>query len=339
MRLSYLFVCVLILCAACKQESESVKSALSGQAFGTTYGVQFYDGGQDTETIANGLDSIFNATNNSVSTYLPNSDISKINRGNDSLVVDQIFVDNFRLSQKIYEQSNGYFDPTIGVLRNAYGFGNDAPLKVIDSTVIDSLMTMVGFEKVSLREDHTIQKQHPLIYFDFNAVAKGYAVDQIADYLESFEIANYVVELGGEIRAKGKNLNKDAFWVAGIEAVDSPIDDRRLMARVALDNRAMASSGNYRKFREDPVTGQRFVHTINPLTGSAARSDVTSATVFAATCAQADAYATSFMAMGIERSKELLKELDQIEVYLTYLDANGNTQIFISPQLEQRLLK
>src|SRR5690606_7783851 len=117
------------------------------------------------------------------------------------------------------KKTNGYFDPTVGVLRNAYGFGDVKPLKRIDSTTLDSLMEFVGFQKVSLQKDGTIQKMHPQIYFDFNAVAKGFGVDCIGRYLESKEVDDYLVEVGGEILAKGKNLEKKQEWVVGIETV------------------------------------------------------------------------------------------------------------------------
>jgi thiamine biosynthesis lipoprotein len=270
---------------------------------------------------------------------LPDSDISKINAGDATLEIDNIFKDNFLLSKLVYEQTQGYFDPTVGTLRNAYGFGDTAPIKQLDLTTLDSLRVLVGFKKVQLTANNTIAKQHPGIYLDFNAVAKGYAVDQVAIMFDRAQITNYLIEIGGEIRAKGLNLDKNLPWTVGIEAVDSKLDDRSLAARVALKDRAMASSGNYRKYRVDSLTGQKYVHTINPLTGSATKNDVTSATVFAKTCAMADAYATSFMAMGIKKSLKLLPALEDVQVYLTYVDSLGNSQVYISEQLKPHLIK
>lgn len=275
--------------------------------------------------------------NNSVSTYIPESDISKINRGDSTLVADAIFKEVFEISEEVYKNTNGYFDPTIGVLRNAYGFGDVKPLKNIDNNTLDSLMNYVGFNKVKINTDGTVSKEYPQIYFDFNAVAKGFGIDCIGRYLDSVGINDYLIELGGEILAKGKNLEKEQDWVVGIETVDSELSDRSFEAIVKLNNIAMASSGNYRKFRIDSATGKRYVHTLNPFTGSAEKSDVTSATVLAATCALADAYATSFMALGMDKSKELLKTLPNVDAYLTFNDSLNNQQVFITQGFKKQL--
>lgn len=329
---------ILISTLGCKEtstEPELKLNTVSGPAFGTTFNIQFYAHG--FVDVPTGLDSIFNVVNNSVSTYLPDSDISRINKGDSTVVVDTIFTRVFALSAKIHKQSDGYFDPTVGVLRNAYGFGDTKPLRDLNKTVIDSLMQFVGFNKVLLNSNGTITKQNPNIYFDFNAIAKGYGIDCIANYLDSFGLENYLIELGGELVAKGINLNKKSSWVVGIESASSDLKDRTLQAKLKLQNSAMASSGNYRKFRVDSITGEQYVHTLNPLTGSAEKSDLTSATVLAATCAEADAYATTFMALGLEKSKELLNELSGIDVYFTYL-VNGETQTFISSGFKEALL-
>ena len=275
-----------------------------------------------------------------MSTYVPQSDISKINTGDSTVVTDAMFQEVFMLSQKVNQQSQGYFDPTIGVLRNAYGFGDVKPLTNINKAVLDSLMHYVGWHKVALQEDGTIRKQHPEIYFDFNAVAKGYGIDQIARYLDNQHIEDYLIELGGELSAKGENKEKAQAWVVGIESIDSQLENRSYGATLNLENRAMAASGNYRKTRIDTISGKRYVHTINPLTGSAERSDVLSAVVLAPTCAQADAWATAFMAMGLERSKEVLKNRNDIEAYLIYEDTLQKSQaVYTTVGFEQVLNK
>ena len=325
---------MLVLCA-CSEPKEQAYS-LQGQAFGTTYSIGYF-ATEPLPELERQLDSVFLAINESVSTYLPNSDISKINRGDSTIVVDKIFKHNYLLSKDVHQKTDGYFDPTVGVLRNAYGFGDTAPLRVLDEATIDSLRQMVGFDKVRLTSENTIVKEHSGIYFDFNAVAKGYAVDAAAGLLDSNGLENFLVEIGGEIVAKGINIDKNKPWRVGIEAIDSFLEARLIAVTVYLEDRAMASSGNYRKFRVDSLTGKKYVHTINPLTGSAQKSDVTSATVFAPNCAVADAYATSFMAMGIDRSKALVGELDDIQVYLTYIDNEGNSQEYISEDLKADL--
>ena len=301
------FLLFLVTFVSCQDKGQlnSVK-VMQGNAFGTTYTIQYFS--ETQIDIEKGLDSVFHVVNKSVSTYASNSDISKINNGDSTVVVDKIFRDVFTLSEKVYKESKGFFDPTIGVLRNAYGFGDEAPLKIIDQPTLDSLRQYVGFDKVHMTSEGTIKKDLPEVYFDFNAVAKGYGIDCVGNFLKSKGIKNYLVELGGEILAKGKQLEKNQPWIAGVEGADSPLNNRKYVATVALHDIAMASSGNYRKFRVDSLSGKRYVHTINPHTGKAEQLSITSATVIAGTCAEADAYATAFMAMGLTKAKALLKE-------------------------------
>jgi thiamine biosynthesis lipoprotein len=323
----------LILMVSCKNERPQ-KSFFQGQAFGTTFSIQVYSINEiDFEK---GIDSVLSKVNNSVSTYIPESDISKINSGNTTIIVDDIFIDNFNISAEVYEITGGFFDPTIGVLRNAYGFGDTNSIQEIDSLALDSMMKFVGFNKVKLTSENKIEKVYPEIYIDFNAVAKGYGIDLIGSYLDSKGVGNYLIELGGEILAKGKNVEKNKSWLVGIENVN--LNDKSFSSIIALENIAMATSGNYRKFRIDSLTGKKYVHTLNPITGSAAKSDITSATVLAPTCALADAYATAFMALGLENSKAILKNIDKIDVYFTYNDQNNEEQVFATEGLKNRLL-
>ena len=325
----------LILMVSCKNERPQ-KSFFQGQAFGTTFSIQVYSINEiDFEK---GIDSVLSKVNNSVSTYIPESDISKINNGNTAIIVDNIFIDNFNISAEVYEITGGFFDPTIGVLRNAYGFGDTKPIQEIDSLALDSMMKFVGFNKVKLTSENKIEKLYPEIYIDFNAVAKGYGIDLIGSYLDSKGVGNYLIELGGEILAKGKNIEKNKSWLVGIENVNLSLDDKSYSSIIALENIAMATSGNYRKFRIDSLTGKKFVHTLNPITGSAAKSDITSATVLAPTCALADAYATAFMALGLEKSKAILKNINEIDVYFTYNNQNNEEQVFATEGLKNRLL-
>lgn len=329
------FLALLIISAAsCNQEPPPKLATISGPAFGTTYNIKYYT--TELLDLSAGIDSVLMAVNQSMSTYWEDSDISRINGGDSSVVTDIMFREVFKLSQKIHQESAGYFDPTIGVLRNAYGFGDTKPLALIDSLTLDSLMVYVGFNKVRLNDDGTVFKENPQIYFDFNAVAKGYGIDRLGAFLDSKGLTNYIVELGGEILARGSNLNRKGPWLTGIEAIDSAREDRTYQAIVNISDIALAASGNYRKFRIDSATGKRFVHTLNPLTGSAETSDVTSATVLAMSCAEADAYATTFMALGFERSKQLLGKLDGVEAYLTYTAADS-TGVFITEGFKQLL--
>lgn len=329
-----LWVLSVFLLFSCKQETAE-PTYLEGEAFGTTYHIQYFS--KEHFDAQKGIDSVVQAINQSMSTYISDSDISRINRGDSTVVVDSNFREVFEISAGINKITDGYFDPTIGVLRNAYGFGDVKPLAEIDSQNIDSLMQFVGFHKVKLKDDGTIHKEFPQIYFDFNAIAKGYGVDCIGRYLDAKGVSDYLIEVGGEILAKGVNRTSGHEWTIGIETPDSELEDREYKATVRLKNEGLAASGNYRKFRVDSATGKRYVHTLNPLTGSAEQSDVTSSTVIAPTCGVADAYATAFMALGIEKSKELLKKLPEIEAYLTYTDSTSRDQLFVTEGFKKRL--
>ncbi|MDT0641683.1 FAD:protein FMN transferase [Zunongwangia sp. F363] len=318
-------------------EDGAEKYTASGDALGTTYHITFF--AENELPVADALDSIFRVINNSMSTYQEDSDISRINDGNTNIQVDSNFVEVFNYSEKIYNESNGYFDPTVGLLVNAYGFGPENFYEEPDSLEIDSLMTYVGFDKLKLTEDHKIRKEDPGIYMDFNAIAKGYTIDVIAKWFDEKGVDNYLIELGGELVAKGKNTENDHSWRVAIDDPQQEEGERTYQTVLSLENRALATSGNYRKFRTDSLTGEAFVHTINPLTGKARQSNLLSASVLAENCTLADGYATAFMALGLEKSKEMLQRLDGVEVYLIYAGEANEMQVYSSEGFKKYLQK
>ncbi len=308
-----------------------VKNQNRGGALGTSYSIIYIS--DEQLDYQREIDSVFQVMNQSMSTYIPTSDISKINEGDSTVVVDDMFKEVFDISSEVHHASNGYFDPTIGVLANAWGFGPGEQLQ-LDSLKVDSLLRYVGWDKVQLNNDNTIAKAHPAIRFDFNAVAKGYAIDRLGALLDSKGIKNYLVEVGGEVLAKGTNLVSGKQWTVGID--DPQVETgRQLKLIVALEDKAMASSGNYRKFRIDPQTGEKYVHTINPKTGYTKNAYVLATSVAANSCAVADAYATTFMAMDLDASKELLEDHNELEAYIIYLDENGETKEFMTAGFEE----
>lgn len=307
-----------------------------GEALGTTYSIRYFS--SDDFDFEKALDSIYEDINASMSTYRIDSDISKINRGDTSVTVDENFRNVFEASGVIYKQSKGFFDPTVGALVNAYGFGPGKQLKDIDSLELDSLRKFVGFNKINLKGNNHLSKEDSRVYLDFNAIAKGYTIDVIGNYLDSMGVENYLIELGGELVARGENIEKQQAWVVGIDDPQQEEGRRQLKARVQLKNSALATSGNYRKFRVDSVSGQKFVHTINPKTGKAERSNLLSASVITDNCMMADGYATTFMALGLERSKEMLERLENVEVYLIYSAENGEVKTYVSPGFQKFLL-
>lgn len=321
---AFLFLLISLGCGS--KTDKWIKNVNVGEALGTTYSIIYIS---DRELdYGEELDSIFNDINRSMSTYIPSSDISKINRGDSTVVVDHMFRDVFELSDKIYRASGGYFDPTVGVLVNAWGFGPGKELEM-NGKRVDSLLDYVGFDKVRITPDNRIIKSNPNIYLDFNAIAKGYTVDRVGVLLDQKGISDYLIEIGGELVAKGENRIKGKKWTVAID--DPQMDGERTSKRIVLmKDIAMASSGNYRKFRVDPETGAKYVHTIDPLTGYTKNSNILAATVVAKDCATADAYATTFMAMELERSKEIINGHPELEGYIIYLDPNGQVMEYMT---------
>ena len=335
--LRFLFFLFVLSFFCCDSKNQKLIT-LNGLAFGTSYKIEYYDFNNKPE-ISKGIDSVIYSINKSLSTYLPESDISKINKGNKNIITDILFQDVFNLSKKIHRKSEGYFDPTVGVLRNAYGFGDTKPIKLITDSKLDSMMNYVGFDKVKLLENGKVLKENKNIYLDFNSIAKGYAIDKIVEYIKSKNIDNLRVEVGGELRTVGRNLLYDINWTIGIESINSKVSNRMLRARINLINKSIAGSGNFRKNRIDSITNKKYVHTINPLNGKAEQGDVLSSYVIAKTCAEADAYATTFMAMGIKNSKKMISRLGEIDAYLVYLDSLGQTKTYITKGFENLIIE
>jgi len=308
MRHRILALLIIFLVSCNNKEPKNTK--LSGQVFGTSYSVIY----NSYENYEKQFDSLFYVINKSMSTYIENSDISKINR-NEAVEVDEHFTNVFKTSKTIYDVTSGAFDPTIGAVVNAWDFGPEGKIISLDSLKIDSLMLSVGLDKVKLRRN-AISKQNLNTYLDFNAIAKGYAVDVIATYLESQNVNDYLVEIGGEIRCKGMNKEKQSNWMVGI---DKPNFDgsQSVIKAINLIDGAMATSGTYRKFKLD-AEGNRYAHIIDTETGYPSKTNVLSVSVIANDCMTADAYATAFQAMGINKVSELLKTHPELKVFFIF---------------------
>lgn len=316
------YFAVLIVSISCKNESRVSETKLEGFAFGTTYHITYVDKVDYQQSI----DSLFTLVNKSLSTYMPTSDISKINKGDSTIVVDDMFIEVFSKAKRIYEETDGYFDPTIGRLIDAYGFGSGKSKKELSKDEIDSLMKDVGFDKVRL-EDRRVYRDNPNIEFNVNAFAKGYGVDVIGRFLESKNISNYLVEIGGEIRARGKKQGK--LWRVAIEEPNTD-GTRSVQKIIELDNQSMATSGNYRKYKVSGE-GKKIVHTVNAKTGLAKESNLLSVSVkLKGDCADVDAYATAFLAMGLERTKQFLVTHPELKVVLLYNDKNNELMEFVN---------
>ena len=308
------YVIVLLLIASivsCKKESTG-NSKIIGNVFGTSYSVIYHADKQlDLESQ---FDSIFHVINRSMSTYQTNSIISKLNR-NEKVVLDNHFIKVFDASKTIHKLTKGVFDPTIGVLVNAWDFGPEGEVKDLDSIKIKELMGSVDFNKV-MRFENKLIKYDMNTFLDFNAIAKGYAVDVIAQFLEENNIDNYLVEIGGEITGKGINLDKQLPWKIGVE---NPSFDgtQSIFKAISLRDAAMATSGTYRKFKVDKE-GNRYAHIIDTKTGYPSKTNLLSVSVITNDCMTADAYATAFKAMGIENVKHFLQLHPELKAFLIF---------------------
>lgn len=325
-----LAIVALIFCISCsKDEDISTFQKLEGHAFGTTFHITHEDAsGQNFEKQ---VDSLIHLINKSLSTYMPNSDISKINNGDSTIVVDKFFKEVFEKSYMVYQESQGWFDPTIGELVNAWGFGPEDAVINLDSIKIQRMLKFVGFDKVQLKNGR-VYKKFPETYFDFNALAKGYGVDVIGRFLEQQNITNYMVEIGGEIRTKGLSDKKKPWLIA----IESPNYDgsRSFQTRIELKNESVATSGNYRKYKTDSLTGEKYAHIINPKTGFPSKTNLLSVSVISKKdCADVDGYATGLMAMGFERSKQFIKDHQELKIILIYSDSNGALKTFITENM------
>jgi len=329
MKVIFLTVVAFLLLINCNQEKNKT-IRIAGNAQGTTWQITWLS--ENNSNYKEAIDSILKRIDLSLSTYVPTSIISRINKNDTGVIVDDYFMAVFNKSIEVSEKTKGLFDVTVAPVINAWGFGFTKKA-AIDSAMIDSLLNFVGYKMVQL-EGKKLVKEKSQSMLDFNAIAQGYTVDVLASFIESKGITNYLVELGGEVKAKGKK-NNDKNWTVGIDQPNEiPTDGRPLKAIVKLNDRALATSGNYRKFYIED--GKKYAHIIDPYTGYPAKHNLLSATVLAADCMTADAYATAFMVMGLEKSKQFLaasKEL-QLEVFFIY-DEKGVWKTYSSETLKQ----
>ncbi len=251
-----------------------------------------------------------------------------------SIAMSPLFVRMYEKALEAHEITRGAFDITVAPLINVWGFGYREEGRR-DSLYIDSLMNFVGMDKLYTRND-TLYKRLPGVRLDASGIAKGLGVDVVAEFLDSKGITDYLIEVGGELRVKGHN-KEGKMWKIGIDKpLENNILNREITMSVRFDEGAMATSGNYRNFYVK--NNKRYVHTINPKTGYPFESDILSASVYAPTCMEADVYATAFMVLGFEKTKQLLKEKKELEAFLIYKENDEmkywNTEGFEKLKLE-----
>lgn len=314
-----------------RQQNNTPYQHDAGFVFGTEYHFTY----QCSNNLKGDIEKELQKVDFSLSPFNKQSTITKVNN-NEAVKLDKMFTDVFTMAMKISDNTDGAFDITVAPLVNVWGFGFKQGTQPT-TAVIDSLKQIIGYKKVKL-EDGKIVKADKRIMLDCSSIAKGYGCDVVAKFLEHKGIENYMVEIGGEIVTKGIN-GKRLPWRIG---VTKPTDDSLNVSNeyqtvLNVTNKAMATSGNYRNFYYKD--GKKYAHTIDPHTGYPVQHNILSATVLANDCATADAYATAFMVMGLDKATKLLEKHPELMAYLIYSDHNGNNKVWFSPTLKEKIVK
>ena len=303
----------------------------SGMVFGTVYNITYECDSDLHQAIKAELQKV----DNSLSPFNDHSIITAINQNQD-VEPDEMFLTVFNKAMEISCETDGAFDITVAPLVNAWGFGFKNGTQP-DRHQVDSLRRLIGYEKVTLADGRVV-KQMPDIMLDCSAIAKGFGSDVVAHFLRQQGVKNFMVEIGGEIVTSGVNPQR-LPWKIG---VTKPTDDTlsvksEIQSVLNVTDLAMATSGNYRNFYYKG--GKKYAHTIDPKTGYPVQHSLLSATVLAKDCATADAYATSFMVLGIEGAKKVLEHHPELMVYFIYSDDKGQNAVWCSPSLKDKIVE
>jgi thiamine biosynthesis lipoprotein len=307
--------------------------AFQGKTMGPiSYSVKYFD--KDGRNFKPEVDSLLTRFNKALNTYIPDSEISKFNLDSIWVYQSEFVLPVLELSQRIYEETDGAYDPTVMPLVNAWGFGPDEQ-QLPDSAEVDSIRSFLGFNKIVFDEQRAF-KNDKRLQLDFSASAKGYGVDVVLDFLESRGLENVFVEIGGEVRSKGMNLDTDKPWrIAIIHPESEPTNVRQIAIMEVADN-AVATSGNYFNYRV--VDGRKYSHTIDPDSGYPVTLPILSASVIAPTCMEADALATAFMVMGHERAIAYLNDHPSIQAFLIFSTPSGELSFYQSEGLNIKMV-
>lgn len=303
----------------------------SGFIFGTSYNVTY----ESEKNLGEDIMAVLNKVDMSLSPFNDKSVITAVNNSNGTPTkIDALFAEVFKTAKSVHTDTEGAFDITVAPLVNAWGFGFKNGVMPTDEQV-DSIRTFIGFNKVSMA-DNTITKQDPRVMLDCGAIAKGFAVDKVAELLASKGIKNYMVEIGGEVVVKGNNPDGEPWHIGVIKPTDDSLSvNNEMQARLTVSDMAMATSGNYRNYYYK--NGKKYAHTIDPKTGYPVQHNILSVTILAPTCMQADAYATSFMVVGLDKARQILKRHKEMMAYIIYNDSSGNYATWHSPGLEKNI--
>jgi len=325
--MKYIYSLFLIINVSCVTKTTHILVSNTGQTQGTFYHIQYISEGG--ENYKSQIDNLLHLVDNSLSTWKENSLISRINRG-EKVKVDKMFSDVFYAAEKVYLESDSLFDCSIAPLTNYWGFGPENVSLVVDSVEVSRRLKLVNYSRLKIINDSLLL---PIgMQLDYNSIAQGYSVDVISDYLFSKGVSDYLVEIGGELTARGVNPDGE-YWTIGIKKPQEEMDiSDRFQFIISLENTSLATSGNYRKYKE--INGVKYSHTISTKTGYFAKNRMLSVTVIHPSCMFSDAYATAFMCMGIKKSKDFLLTHTELKVYFVYSDKQGNWKTFSTENLE-----
>lgn len=323
------FLVILIVGTVLILRKQAPYQTNEGMVFGTIYKITY----QSKENLKPEIEATLQKVDNSLSPFNKQSVITHVNN-NENMEVDSLFTQVFQLSKEISEETHGAFDITVAPLVNAWGFGFKNATNVTDA-VIDSLQEFVGIDKIDLVNGKIVKKD-PRVILDCSAIAKGYGVDCVARLLDSKGVKNYMIDIGGELVMKGKNPKMET-WRIGI---NKPIDDslsvnQELQTVLEITDVGLATSGNYRNFYYKD--GKKYAHTIDPRTGYPIQHNILSSTVVAKDCATADAYATSFMVLGLDSAKTICNAHPELDAYFIYTKEDGTTDIYFTEGMKRYL--
>ena len=325
------FLLVLIVGTVIILQKQPPFRTNEGMVFGTVYKITY----QHNDDLHKEIKEVLMDVDNALSPYNKNSIISKINHNQDT-TLNEHFTHVFNLAQKISAETDGAFDISVAPLVNAWGFGFKHSIEIKPET-IDSIRQFVGYQKIQINNGKIVKEDDRLM-LDCSSIAKGYGVDRVANFLKSKGVKHYMVDIGGEVVLKGKN-SRMKTWRIGI---NKPIEDslsinQELQTILEISDIGMATSGNYRKFYYKD--GKKYAHTIDPRLGHPIQHNILSATVIASDCTTADAYATAFMVMGLEKSKAFCEEHPELNAYFICSGEGDSHYIYYTPGMERFIVK
>lgn len=298
---------------------------VTGETMATTYHVSYFD--EENRNFKESIDSVLLLVNKAINNYDSTSEVSRFNISVKGIQSNSpYFIPPLKIAQAVFTASSGAFDMTVMPLVNAWGFG-PSKAAILDSTTIDSLRSMVGFEKITFNNNY-VGKKDAKTQLDFGGIGQGYGADVITAFLKSKGIKNLLVELGGEGVALGMNLKTNKAWQIGILDPNSTRNNQYFKAYAALSNKAFTTSGNY--FNYKVINGRKYSHIISPQTGYPVNHALLSATIFASDCTTADAWGTALMVMGHEKAIEIVGQHPELEVLLLYTNAEGAVESFVT---------